>query len=315
MNARAWWRAVLVASVTISISGNVYHALLTAPDGLRIPAAIMSALPPLAVFGVTEGLMRSAGAGVRTGAYWAGVAGGVGIAMIAFVLSFWALRSLAIMMGEPPGVAAGIPLLADLLVAVSSVMLLSFRPVNSVAAVVVPASDNVVIEPRPARAEHAFTTERIAAAEPVAPPPPAAETAVVSVPAPRPVEREAAPKAVARPSVSLPAPEPVPSSSVEPQATPAAAPTPAVADRRADVPRGVTPITAARTSIDRNGHYMTVAHNLVSNGLRVRRGPELVAKVLQDRDTGMNPTAMAEAHEVHHSVVTKILAAADQQAG
>jgi len=29
----------------------------------------------------------------------------------------------------------------------------------------------------------------------------------------------------------------------------------------------------------------------------------------------MTPTAVAEAHAVHHSVVTKILAAADQRAG
>ncbi|MFC6130233.1 DUF2637 domain-containing protein [Mycolicibacterium llatzerense] len=313
MNARAWWRAVLVASVTISISGNVYHALLTAPDGLRIPAAIMSALPPLAVFGVTEGLMRSAGAGVRTGAYWAGVAGGVGIALIAFVLSFWALRSLAVMMGEPPGVAAGIPLLADLLVAVSSVMLLSFRPMNSAAAVDVPTLDDVVVEPHPARAVHAFTAAPIAAAEAPAAPA-AAETTAVSVPAPQPVEREPAPKTMSPPPIPLRAPEPVsPASVVEPE--PAAAPVPQAADRRADVPRGVTPITAARTSIDRNGHYMTMAKDLMSNGLRVRRGPELVAKVLHDRDNGMNPTAMAEAHEVHHSVVTRILAAADQRAG
>ncbi|MFL0243167.1 DUF2637 domain-containing protein [Mycobacterium sp. SMC-17] len=315
MNARAWWRAVLVASVTISISGNVYHALLTAPDGLRIPAAIMSALPPLAVFGVTEGLMRSAGAGVRTGAYWAGVAGGVGIALIAFVLSFWALRSLAIMMGEPPGVAAGIPLLADLLVAVSSVMLLSFRPVNSVAAVGVPAVGDASASSAAAQAVHAVTAAPVAAG---ASTPPAAETPVVGEPASQAVEREPSLKPPAPPAMSSPAAEPgLPASVVEPAVVrePVAAPAPPVAERRAEVPRGVTPITAARTSIDRHGHYMAVAEDLVSNGLRVRRGPELVAKVLHARDTGMSPTAITEAHEVHHSVVTKILAAADQRAG
>nr|WP_238407219.1 MULTISPECIES: DUF2637 domain-containing protein [unclassified Mycolicibacterium] len=262
--------------------------------------------------------MRSAGAGVRTAAYWAGVAGGVGIALIAFVLSFWALRSLAIMLGQPPQVAAGIPLLADLLVAASSVMLLSFRPVNSIAAVDVPMLDDLDIEPRPARVVHAFTAEPVVTPEPLVAPPPAADKAVVSVPAPQPVEHEPAPKSTVSPAMSPPEPRAAsPAPVVEPQARPepVAAPAPATAQRRDDVPRGVTPITAARTSIDRNGHYMAAAEDLVSKGLRVRRGPELVAKVLRDRDTGMNPTAMAEAHEVHHSVVTKILAAADQRAG
>lgn len=300
MTARSWWRAVLVAAVTTSICGNIYHALLTAPPGLRVPAAIMSALPPLAVVGITEGLMRSAGAGVRPAAYWAGVAGGVGIALIAFVLSFWALRALAITLGEPPSVAAGLPLLTDLLVAVSSVMLLSFRPVNSVAAQDVPSVDTAM-EPSSAR-------------------PHAQESITASIPNVSPVERDCAPAAAVQEHRSEPVapeapPEPVAATvpiESQPAAEPAAASEPPAYDRS----RGVTPITAARTSIDRHGHFMAVAEDLMTNGgLRVRRGKEFVAAVLQDRATGMTPTAVAEAHAVHHSVVTKILAAADQRAG
>lgn len=304
MTARSWWRAVLVAAVTTSICGNIYHALLTAPPGLRVPAAIMSALPPLAVVGITEGLMRSAGAGVRPAAYWAGVAGGVGIALIAFVLSFWALRALAITLGEPTSVAAGLPLLTDLLVAVSSVMLLSFRPVNSVAAQDVPLVDTAM--------------ERSLAR------PHAQESITASIPDVSPVERDCAPAAAVHEQRSEPVapeapPEPVATTvpiESQPAAEPAAASEPSTYDRRAEVSRGVTPITAARTSIDRHGHFMAVAEDLVTNGgLRVRRGKEFVAAVLQARATGMTPTAVAEAHAVHHSVVTKILAAADQRAG
>lgn len=305
MTARSWWRAVLVAAVTTSICGNIYHALLTAPPGLRVPAAIMSALPPLAVVGITEGLMRSAGAGVRPAAYWAGVAGGVGIALIAFVLSFWALRALAITLGEPASVAAGLPLLTDLLVAVSSVMLLSFRPVSSVATVDVPVVSDLVFEPSPVRSS--------------VPEPGATSTVNIS-----PVEREPAPAAVVHerefePVVPAASPEPVAAAAAvhsQPVAEPASASeAPAAHERRPAASRGVTPITAARTSIDRHSQFMAVAEDLWTNGLRVRRGKELVAAVLQDRAGGMNPTAMAEAHAVHHSVVTKILAAADQRAG
>lgn len=47
--------------------------------------------------------------------------------MIAFVLSFAAMRDLAIMLGQPSAVAAGWPLLADATISVASVMLLATK--------------------------------------------------------------------------------------------------------------------------------------------------------------------------------------------
>lgn len=132
MSPRKYWAAVLTAAVIVSVAGNVGHSLLTAPAALRIPAAFAAALPPLALLGVTEGLSRSAGAGVRPRVYRAGVAGAVAIAALAFILSFAALRDLAIALGQPAAVAAGWPLLADATIAVASVMVLALK--TSVAA-------------------------------------------------------------------------------------------------------------------------------------------------------------------------------------
>lgn len=302
MNARSWWRMVLIAAVTTSISGNVYHALLTAPPALRVPAALTAALPPLAVFGVTEGLMRSAGAGTRKVAYRAGVAAAVGIALIAFVLSFTALRSLAVMMGEPPSVAAGLPLLADLLVAASSVMLLSFRPASRVIAEAAPP---VVTAP--------------ALATPIVPPP---------IPEPIAVVPERVPVPEPAPVIRAPAPAPEPQTglmTVSEASDPAAAKPAAVdmpvqqpdrhIDRRPAAPTSVTPITAARTSVDNRAHYRALAEELVDHrGLNVRRGIDLVAAVLCDRESGMRNNEIAGRHEVHHSVVKKIFDAADELA-
>ena len=131
MSVRAYWGWTLTAAVTVSVAGNVGHALLTATPALRGYAAVAAALPPLALLTVTEGLARSVGRGVRRWAYWVGMIGAAAIAMLAFVLSFAALRDLAIALGQPRAVAAGWPLLADATIAVSSIMLLAVKPVQA----------------------------------------------------------------------------------------------------------------------------------------------------------------------------------------
>ncbi|WP_133055195.1 DUF2637 domain-containing protein, partial [Mycolicibacterium fallax] len=128
MSARRYWAWVLAAAVAVSVAGNVGHAILTANPALRTPAAVAAALPPLALLAVTEGLARSHGRGVRRRVYRAGVGGAVVIAALAFVLSFAALRDLAVMLGQPAAVAAGWPLLADATIAVASIMVLALKP-------------------------------------------------------------------------------------------------------------------------------------------------------------------------------------------
>ncbi|WP_435594681.1 DUF2637 domain-containing protein [Tsukamurella tyrosinosolvens] len=127
LTPRRYWATALTLAVAVSVAGNIGHALLTATSDLRLFAAAAAALPPLALLLVTEGLMRTAGHGRRRWAYAAGVAGAVAIAALAFVLSFTALRELAIALGQPEAVAAGWPLLADATIAVSSVMLLATK--------------------------------------------------------------------------------------------------------------------------------------------------------------------------------------------
>lgn len=130
--ARRYWRCLLAGAVAVSVAGNVGHAFLTAAPHLRAAAMVAAALPPVALLGVSEGLARSAGAGARRGVYRAAVAGGVVIAGLAFVLSFAALRDLAVALGQPAVVAWGWPLLADATIAVSSAMLLAIRPTETV---------------------------------------------------------------------------------------------------------------------------------------------------------------------------------------
>jgi hypothetical protein len=62
------------------------------------------------------------------------------------------------------------------------------------------------------------------------------------------------------------------------------------------------------------GHFQSVAETLVRNRVTTKE-PELVAMLLADRAAGMRPTAIANKHGVHHSVVKKVLDAAERPAG
>lgn len=166
LTPRRYWATALTLAVAVSVAGNIGHALLTATSDLRLFAAAAAALPPLALLLVTEGLMRTAGHGRRRWAYAAGVAGAVAIAALAFVLSFTALRELAIALGQPEAVAAGWPLLADATIAVSSVMLLATK------------------EPEAPRADRQSLPQRVRAWWRGSPTAPAATTAAAPTTAP-----------------------------------------------------------------------------------------------------------------------------------
>lgn len=151
-NPRRYWRWTLAGAVAVSVAGNVGHAWLTAPATLRVPAAVAAALPPIALLVVTEGLARAVGAGLRRAAYRVAVTGAAAIAATAFVLSFVALRDLAVALGQPAAVAAGWPLLADAVIAVSSLMLLAMKPADPDAASSDQGDDHLA-EPEAAPAE------------------------------------------------------------------------------------------------------------------------------------------------------------------
>ncbi|MCB0929972.1 MAG: hypothetical protein U0R77_05840 [Mycolicibacterium insubricum] len=139
---RTYWARALFGFLAISVAGNTAHALLTAPAELRWGSAVWAAVPPLILVVATEGLMRSAGRGVRTWPYRFGVGTAVLLGLGAFTVSFIALRDLtATLLQAPPLVAITMPLIIDAGIAVSGLMALSHtEPTAQVATVAAPAA-------------------------------------------------------------------------------------------------------------------------------------------------------------------------------
>ncbi|QVI22902.1 DUF2637 domain-containing protein [Nocardia tengchongensis] len=107
-----WGELILMA--LMSIGGNTVHAVLNAPPGLAVVAGFVAMFPPVALLAATHGvgLLVRARANA-TLAYWFVVVLTSAIALIAFRLSFDALRALAIQVGMAHQLAALVPLIID----------------------------------------------------------------------------------------------------------------------------------------------------------------------------------------------------------
>ncbi|MCP2293638.1 Protein of unknown function (DUF2637) [Nocardia amikacinitolerans] len=118
-----WGELLLVAAM--SIAGNIVHAWINAPTGYKWIAAFVASFPPIALLAATHGV----GVLVRAQnkarlAYWAVVALTAAIAVIAFRLSFDALRELAIQVGMSEHLAFLLPLIIDGAIGQATVALL-----------------------------------------------------------------------------------------------------------------------------------------------------------------------------------------------
>lgn len=147
-------RLMLAAATLVSLAGNVQHAASLLTGTALIPFAFAlcwAAVPALTLPAAVHlaGLVARAAGNSR--ARKAVVAGVVGVAILAFIVSYSALRDLTLAMGYPPAVAYLFPLLVDLLASISTVALL----VLDVAVATAPAD--------PATSDHAV------AASPAAP--------------------------------------------------------------------------------------------------------------------------------------------------
>ncbi|WP_428338839.1 DUF2637 domain-containing protein [Mycobacterium sp.] len=113
------------------MAGNVAHAVLTAPTG-RVPlAAAAAVVPPAVLLGSTHSvalLVRARRVGVP---YWCALLMTLALAGCAFVLSFDALRDLAVAVGIPPDRAWLWPVAIDASIANSTVALLSMSPART----------------------------------------------------------------------------------------------------------------------------------------------------------------------------------------
>jgi hypothetical protein len=115
----------LILATSVSLAGNVAHAWLTAAPGTRWLAACVAAVPPIALLLAVHGLAVLAKASASGAVYRGAVAATGALAVGAFILSFVALRDLAVIAGIRPGLAPVLPLVIDLAIGVATLALVA----------------------------------------------------------------------------------------------------------------------------------------------------------------------------------------------
>jgi hypothetical protein len=124
----------LILATSVSVAGNVAHAVLTAPTATVRLAAAAAVVPPAVLLGSTHSvalLVRTRRVGFN---YWCALAMTIALAGCAFVLSFDALRDLAVTLGMLPDRAWLWPVAIDVSIANSTLALLSLAPPGSTGA-------------------------------------------------------------------------------------------------------------------------------------------------------------------------------------
>lgn len=122
--ARFFW-CWLVIATAMSVTGNVAHALLHSPAATAWLAAGAALVPPVVLLAATHSVSALVRAQVSGAIYWAALAMTLALAVCAFVLSFEALRSLAISLGLPSSIAWLWPCAIDVAIAQATLCLLS----------------------------------------------------------------------------------------------------------------------------------------------------------------------------------------------
>ncbi|MBN7483918.1 hypothetical protein I3U71_25635, partial [Mycobacteroides abscessus subsp. massiliense] len=92
---RFFW-SWLAGATMVSLAGNVIHAWLTASSSTRWLAAAVAAVPPTVLLASVHGIAVLAKTTASGRVYRAAVAATTGLALGAFLLSFVALRDLAV---------------------------------------------------------------------------------------------------------------------------------------------------------------------------------------------------------------------------
>lgn len=121
---RFFW-SWLAAATAVSLAGNVIHAWLTASEGPRWLAAAVAAVPPSVLLASVHGIAVLAKTSASGRVYRAAVAATTALAVGAFMLSFVALRDLAVLAHIPRGLAFVLPLVVDLAIGVATLALVA----------------------------------------------------------------------------------------------------------------------------------------------------------------------------------------------
>lgn len=277
---RFFWTWLFLAT-SVSVAGNVTHAVLTAPPGTARLAGAAAVVPPAVLLGATHSvalLVKTRRIGVI---YWCALAMTFALAGCAFVLSFDALRDLTVMLGMPTSRAWLWPVSIDVSIANSTLSLLSLSPPRPLAAaqhpqsVVAPAISAATTDPVQSRAAGSVPSATSSSApgdRRPAPPPPAHGPAASPLATP---DQPGWPQAEGA-QRSLAAVEAAP----------------AVPVQAADIRR-----------------WRPAADELVRDGV-TSKDPAIVAAVLAENAAGTAPSTIGRRHNLHHSTVGRIVAGA-----
>jgi hypothetical protein len=110
----------LAGATLVSLAGNITHAVLTAPGGSQWLAAAVATVPPTVLLCAVHGIAVLVKVDASGAMYRASVTATGPLAVGAFLLSFVALRDLAVLAGIAPEFAAVLPLVIDVAVAVAN---------------------------------------------------------------------------------------------------------------------------------------------------------------------------------------------------
>lgn len=322
----------LILAASMSLAGNVGHALLIAPSETRWLAALAALVPPIVLLAATHSatwLVRARSVGW---VYWVALALTAALALGSFALSFDALRSFAVMLGIRESMSWIWPAVIDVAIAHATLCLLSLTrpkrpnvsPRGGEQLATAPATTTTAaVKVGPWQAQPAKAGEDLA--QPVPPRPSVPSPSSV----PQPIESlaEHASDSPARSSrdavletsnVKGPAPARSTALSIDDatgspkrperalSAVPASdsVPQPGIPPKPAEP----EPDTECAVSVER---WQPVAESLVRDGITTK-DPDLIAKILADSAAGTPPSTIGRRHEVHHTTVNRILSAAEQ---
>jgi hypothetical protein len=271
---RFFWVWLMLAT-GVSVSGNVAHAVLTAPSATVRLAAAAAVVPPAVLLGSTHSVALLVKTRRLGFVYWCALAMTMALAGCAFVLSFDALRDLAVTLGMRADRAWLWPVAIDVSIANSTLSLLSLSSTCA-----------------PEARRGANDTGRRQATITGPRQPAGGRDCAANVP-PAPVREHgsARPAAGAR-AGAAPGPKGAP---------PPASPDPS-ARTLAAVPG------AAHT------RWTPLADKLVRSGV-TSKDAATVAAVLADHAAGTPPGTISRRHKVHHSTVGRIVAGAESLTG
>ena len=142
-SATAFFWFWLVTATAMSVTGNVAHAVLHADSRTVALAAGAALVPPVVLLAATHSiavLVRTRAGGLT---YWCAMLMTFLLAVCAFVLSFDALRSLAVALGLPASISWLWPCAIDVAIAQATLCLLSLSRWSAAAAVTEVAAETV----------------------------------------------------------------------------------------------------------------------------------------------------------------------------